>query len=77
MASTGTDAAARLAQTYTPVPVIDAQTEACGAGEAYRPTVVDLVLGNSQVVLRDARGKVVARAPTALAAGLARRAALT
>jgi hypothetical protein len=61
----GTDAAAQLAQTYAPVPVIDAQTKACGPGEAYRPTVVDLVLGNSQVALRDAQGKVVDRAPTA------------
>jgi hypothetical protein len=60
-----TDAAGRLARTYVPVAVIDAQTQACGPGEAYRPTVVDLVLGNSQVVLRDAQGKVVDRAPTA------------
>jgi hypothetical protein len=59
------DAARQLADTYAPVPVIDAQTKACGPGEAYRPTVVDLVLGNPDVVLRDAQGAVVARAPTA------------
>jgi hypothetical protein len=64
-AAAGTDAAVELAQTYAPVPVIDAQTKACGPGEAYRPTVVNLVLGNSQVVLRDTQGKVVDRAPTA------------
>jgi hypothetical protein len=64
-AAAETGAAAKLAQAYAPVPVIDAQTKACGPGEAYRPTVVDLVLGNSQVALRDAQGKVVDHAPTA------------
>ncbi len=64
-AAVGTEAAEKLAQTYAPVPVIDAQPRACEPGEAYRPTVVDLVLGNPRVMLRDARGKVVDRAPTA------------
>jgi hypothetical protein len=64
-AAAGTDAAGTLAQRYAPVAVIDAQAKACGPGEAYRPTVVDLVLGNSQVVLRDGHGKVVDHAPTA------------
>src|SRR3984957_19580667 len=64
-AAAETGSGAKLAQTYAPVPVIDAQTKACGPGEAYRPTVVDLVLGKSQVVLRDTQGKVVDHAPTA------------
>jgi hypothetical protein len=58
-------AAVMLAQTYSPLPVLHAQTEPCGPGEAYRPTVVNLVLGNPAVVLRDARGRAVRRAPTA------------
>jgi hypothetical protein len=37
----------------------------CGKGEAYRPAPVELVLGNPDVVLRDRRGRVVTKAPTA------------
>src|ERR1700760_77501 len=64
VASSAVAAAAKLADTYAPIPVIDAQTKECGPGEAYRPTVVDLVLGNPDVVLRDASGQVVTTGPT-------------
>ena len=59
------DAATRLAEMYSPEAVIQPQTRPCGPGEAYRPTVVDLVLGNQEVVLRNAQGRIVKRAPTA------------
>jgi hypothetical protein len=41
------------------------QKKPCGTGEAYRPTTVDILLGNPEVALRDAQGKVVKRGPTA------------
>jgi hypothetical protein len=55
----------RLAARYSPTVALRQQDEPCGAGEAYRPTTVDLVLGNPEVALRDQRGKVVTKAPTA------------
>jgi hypothetical protein len=54
----------QLAEKYAPVLVLEPQTEPCGSGEAYRPTTVDIVLGNQDAVLRDPRGKVVKRAPS-------------
>ena len=50
---------------YSPVAAIQPHVRPCGPGEAYRPTVVDLVLGNPDVVLRDSRRQIVKRAPTA------------
>ena len=64
-AQAGTNVAATLAQTYSPVVALHVQMQPCGPGEAYRPTVVDLVLDNPEVVLRDPLGRVVKRAPTA------------
>ena len=40
------------------------QAKACGPGEAYRPTTVDIVLGRQDVLLRDPHGRLVKRAPT-------------
>jgi hypothetical protein len=57
--------ATQLAARYSPVASIQPQAKPCGSGEAYRPTVVDLLLGNPEVVLRDTRGRIVKRAPTA------------
>ncbi len=57
--------AATLAETYSPVLMIKAQTTPCGPGEAYRPTVVDIVLANPEVVLRNSRREIVKRGPTA------------
>src|ERR1700759_3177913 len=57
-------AAQELAARYAPVLSLAPQTKACGPGEAYRPTTVDIVLGRRDVLLRDPRGKVVKRAPT-------------
>jgi hypothetical protein len=57
--------AERLAAKYSPVIAFRQQAEPCGSGEAYRPTSVDLVLGNPHVALRDATGGVVTKAPTA------------
>jgi hypothetical protein len=55
----------RLAERYVPVLAFKSQSEPCGKGEAYRPAPVELVLGNPNVVLRDRRGHVVRKAPTA------------
>jgi hypothetical protein len=55
----------RLAERYVPVLALKHQSKPCGTGEAYRPAPVDLVLGNPEVVLRDRRGRVVMKAPTA------------
>jgi hypothetical protein len=54
----------RLAARYSPVLSLERQPKPCGAGEAYRPTSVDVVLGRRSVLLRDPRGKVVKRGPT-------------
>jgi hypothetical protein len=53
-----------VAVTYSPVLSLQPHAEACGSGEAYRPTTVDIMLGRQNVVLRDLQGKVVRRAPT-------------
>jgi hypothetical protein len=50
---------------YSPVLTLEPQPKACGPGEAYRPTSVDVVLGRPDVLLRDPRGRVVKRAPRA------------
>ena len=65
---------ATLADRYSPVVRLVAQTEECGAGEPYTPIDVDAVLGNDQVALRGPwqESNLVGVAPTAsdLAAGL-------
>src|SRR5579863_770776 len=61
----GPDAAAALADKYSPVIGLEPQPTLCGAGEAYRPTSLDIVLGNPEVTLRNADGQVVKRGPTA------------
>lgn len=58
-------AAAALADKYSPLIVLQPQAKACGPGEAYRPTTVEIVLGNHEVVLRNSAGKVVKKGPTA------------
>jgi hypothetical protein len=55
----------QLAETYSPVLLLQPQQRPCGPGEAYRPTTVDIVLGRQDVLLRDQRGNVVKRAPSA------------
>ena len=55
----------RLAQSYAPVLFFQRQQKPCGEGEPFRPTSVDIVLGRKGVLLRDSRGAVVKRAPTA------------
>ena len=57
-------AAQELAARYSPVLELQPQSKACGPGEAYRPTSVDIVLGRRDVLLRDARGRLVERGPT-------------
>jgi ABC-type sugar transport system permease subunit len=57
--------AQRLVARYSPIVAFRQQEEPCGTGEAYRPTSVDLVLGNPEVALRDATGQVVTKASTA------------
>src|SRR3954453_10927462 len=52
------------AERYTPVLTLEPQTTACGSGEAFRPTSVDVVLGRQGVELRGPDGKVVKQAPT-------------
>jgi hypothetical protein len=54
-----------LAESYSPVLSLEPQDRLCGQGEAYRPTSVDIVLGRRDVSLRDQRGNVVKRGPTA------------
>jgi hypothetical protein len=57
-------AAQELAVRYAPVLSLEPQAKACGSGEAYRPTSVDIVLGRREVLLRNPQGKLVKRAPT-------------
>ena len=64
-AAGGTDAATTLADRYSPVIGLEPQPTPCGPGEAYRPTSLDVVLGNPEVTLRDSAGEVVKRGPTA------------
>jgi hypothetical protein len=58
-------AATTLADRYSPVIVLQPQVKVCGPGEGYRPTTLDIVLGNREVVLRNAAGRIVERGPTA------------
>jgi hypothetical protein len=58
-------AAAKLADRYSPVIAVQPQTVPCGLGEAYRPTLVNLVLDKPGVALRASDGRIVTRAPTA------------
>lgn len=60
-----TGAATTLADRYSPVIGLQPQHKPCGPGEAYRPTTVDILFGNPEVVLRNSERKVVKRAPTA------------
>ena len=53
-----------LAVKFAPVLSLQPQAKACGSGEAYRPTSVDIVLGRQGVVLRDPRSRLVKRAPS-------------
>jgi len=55
----------QLLDTYAPVMAIRKQPKECDGDERYRPMSVDYVLGRDDVVLRDADGNVVKRAPTA------------
>ena len=64
-ATADTSAATTLADKYSPVIALEPQTRPCGRGEGYRPTTVDIVLGNPDVVLRNSDAKVVTRGPTA------------
>jgi hypothetical protein len=42
-----------LAQRYAPYVAVQSHSTACGRGEPYVPTSVDVVLGRPDVVLRD------------------------
>lgn len=64
-ASADTSAANELAARYSPVIMLEPQDRPCGPGEAYRPTSVEILLGNSEVVLRNSDRKIVKRGPTA------------
>ena len=55
----------RLAERYSPIISVEPQDKPCGSGEAYRPTLVNLVLGNREILLRNSSGRVVKRGPTA------------
>jgi hypothetical protein len=57
--------AKKLVERYSPIVGFRRQEEPCGSGEAYRPTSVNVVLGNPAVALRDPSGKVVTKAPSA------------
>ena len=57
--------AERVADRYSPIIALRQQQQPCGSGEAYRPTSVELVLGNPEVALRDPGGDLVTEAPTA------------
>ena len=57
--------AQKLADRYAPIVALRQQEQPCGDGEAYRPTSVDLVLGNPEVLLRNGSGNEVTKAPTA------------
>ncbi len=62
--STADDAGTALLQKYAPHVAVRTHLKTCGKGERYLPVAVDTVLGRSDVVLRDADGGVVKRAPT-------------
>jgi hypothetical protein len=54
-----------LLDTYAPIMTIRKQAKECDGDERFLPMSVDYVLGRDDVVLRDAGGDVVTRAPTA------------
>jgi len=64
-AASAESSAQELANRYSPVVALRHQEQPCGSGEAYRPTSVDLVLGNPKVALRNSSGELVTKAPTA------------
>jgi hypothetical protein len=57
----------QLANRYAPVVALVDQAKPCARGEAWRPTTVDIVLGNPEVTLRGpgSGNPVVKRAPSA------------
>ncbi len=58
-------AAMTLADRYSPVIGLEPQPKLCGPGNAYRPTSVEILLGNPEVVLRNSDRRIVKRGPTA------------
>ncbi|MGE5617441.1 MAG: hypothetical protein ACM3UX_00740 [Candidatus Woesearchaeota archaeon] len=64
-AAAARSAATTLADTYSPVIMLEPQHKPCGPGEAFRPTTLDIILGNSEVTLRNSSRMVVRRGPTA------------
>jgi hypothetical protein len=64
-AASAESSAQELANRYSPVVALRHQDQPCGSGEAYRPTSVDLVLGNPKVALRNSSGELVTKGPTA------------
>jgi hypothetical protein len=64
-AAADTSSAVTLADRYAPVVELQPHRAACGPGEAYRPTTVDILFGKAEVTLRDSQRKVVERGPTA------------
>ncbi len=60
-----TSAATTLADRYSPVIGLEPQPKLCGPGNAYRPTTVEILLGNPEVVLRNSDRRIVKRGPTA------------
>lgn len=56
----------QLAAKHAPIVALKQQTEACDTkGEPYRPVPADVVLGRPDVSLVDAKGGLIAEAPTA------------
>jgi hypothetical protein len=58
----------QLASRYAPVVALKKQSKLCGKGEAYRPVLVDVVLGRNDVSLFEGGGRTyrrLRRAPTA------------
>jgi hypothetical protein len=49
-ATAETSAATTLADMYSPVIALEPQLKPCGLGEAYRPAIVDILLGDPEVV---------------------------
>jgi hypothetical protein len=50
-ATAQTSAATTLADMYSPVIALEPQLKPCGPGEAYRPTTVEILLGNAAIAL--------------------------
>jgi hypothetical protein len=73
-AAPASDAEVALARMYSPVVRLKEQPDSCGLGEPYKPTDIDLLMGNDEVALRGPwdRTNIVKVAPTAadLARGL-------